>query len=516
MQGNRDALMRNLVRLTRERHAKYVDTFYHLEPNVKETPGGLRDCQFIRWMEQLRDADATASWRRRARSSLQQAFRFLARLRMRPPLAGRPRSQCPDTSMRRTRWPTTAKARMCPAWMREYYRHARTVNRAALRSLEAWDAQSSALFAQFVGWRSRLSNADFGVHRERVHFRVAAATGGDPDVVLRLFEFVARHGIRPSRRGRRTDRSASGRICATTFKSRATLAGAAARFSRCRTRRWPSRSMHETGVLFALFPGAGADRMPGGARFLSSLHRGRAHPGGDPECLLGAGDLRRDSPRPAAAAKAALLLFALLFHDSGKAATPAAGHVDASRCGWRRAAMRRIHMPSQDRETVLFLIGNPPGTLLGACARATWPTRRPSAMWPHRVGTEERLKALTVLTYADISAVNPGAMTPWRSAQLWRLYLTVYRELTRELDEERIGRLRAAGQRRHSSRACRRATCGRTAKTRSPSTWRWKRKPRARRGRGDPPLESAWQLTVITGDRPGLFAAWPAPSPASA
>src|SRR5258705_12858941 len=40
--ANRDALLRNLAALTRERHAKYASTFYHLEPNVKETPGGLR------------------------------------------------------------------------------------------------------------------------------------------------------------------------------------------------------------------------------------------------------------------------------------------------------------------------------------------------------------------------------------------------------------------------------------------------------------------------------------------
>jgi len=55
-----------------------------------------------------------------------------------------------------------------------------------------------------------------------------------------------------------------------------------------------------------------------------------------------------------------------------------------------------------------------------------------------RVGTLERLKLLTMLTYADISAVNPQAMTPWRMEQLWRVYLMAYEELTRELVSERI------------------------------------------------------------------------------
>ena len=53
--ANRDALVRNLAQLTRDRHSKYAGTFYHLEPNVKDTPGGLRDYQLVCWLGQLRD-----------------------------------------------------------------------------------------------------------------------------------------------------------------------------------------------------------------------------------------------------------------------------------------------------------------------------------------------------------------------------------------------------------------------------------------------------------------------------
>ena len=48
------------------------------------------------------------------------------------------------------------------------------------------------------------------------------------------------------------------------------------------------------------------------------------------------------------------------------------------------------------------------------------------------------MKLLTLLTYADISAVNPSAMTPWRLEQLWKTYLIGYEEFTRELGTERI------------------------------------------------------------------------------
>ena len=67
----------------------------------------------------------------------------------------------------------------------------------------------------------------------------------------------------------------------------------------------------------------------------------------------------------------------------------------------------------------------------------------------HQMGTVERLKVLTLLTYADISAVNPTAMTPWRAEQLWQLYLKVYNELTRELETERIEAVPAGFARAH-------------------------------------------------------------------
>src|ERR1017187_2599938 len=59
--ANRDALVRNLAQLTRDRHAKYTGTFYHLEPNVKDTPGGLRDYQLVCWLGQLREGAADPS-----------------------------------------------------------------------------------------------------------------------------------------------------------------------------------------------------------------------------------------------------------------------------------------------------------------------------------------------------------------------------------------------------------------------------------------------------------------------
>lgn len=56
----------------RQRHNKFEDTPYSLEPNCKESPGGLRDLQVILWV--ARAAGLGKSWDDLARSGLATAF----------------------------------------------------------------------------------------------------------------------------------------------------------------------------------------------------------------------------------------------------------------------------------------------------------------------------------------------------------------------------------------------------------------------------------------------------------
>jgi [protein-PII] uridylyltransferase len=503
VQANRDALMRNLVRLTRERHTKYAGTYYHLEPNVKDTPGGLRDFQFIRWMEQLRDADANRITAPDAPEELRQAFRFLAGLRCAlHSQAGRDQNRL--TFDAQDGLAENGQGKEVAAWMREYYRHARIVDRAALRSLELWDAQSSALFAQFVGWRSRLSNVDFSVHRERVHVRAPHLLDSDPELVLRLFEFVAHHGIPLSNEAVNQLEARLSRL-REYFEEPRHLWPALNQIFSQQHAPLAVRSMHETGVLFALFPGLEQieclvvrdfyHRYTVDEHTLVAIQNACSAP-------EGYGELLRELPQKG------VLVFALLFHDSGKASTEASsgytGHVEASLVA-ASEAMRRIRMPAPERDTVSFLIRN---HMELSVAMRSRDLADPKAIQDvaHIVGTEGLLKALTLLTYADISAVNPNVMTPWRSSQLWRLYLAVYRELTRELSEQRIAEsaLGPGGElleglpvrylRTHSEEeiaahvelSSKSETKGVAMDIRS--------------------LDMAWQLTVIAADTPGLFA----------
>jgi len=47
------SLMGELMKMARERHEKFGNTLYHLEPYIKESPRGLRDFQLATWIAQL-------------------------------------------------------------------------------------------------------------------------------------------------------------------------------------------------------------------------------------------------------------------------------------------------------------------------------------------------------------------------------------------------------------------------------------------------------------------------------
>ena len=358
-------------------------------------------------------------------------------------------------------------------------------------------------------FRSRVSNAEFGVHRERVHFKTPQRLEVEPELVLRLFEFVGRHGVRLSNEAEQRIDARLPRL-RDHFSARQSLWPALSEILSLPHAPLAVRSMHETGVLTAIFPEFEQveclvvrdfyHRYTVDEHTLVTLQEFWGLRTVDDGPLRFFGDLFAEVKEPG------LLAFALLFHDSGKG-TPGEGHVTAS-ARLASAAMGRIQMPAHDRETVLFLINR---HLELSAAMQSRDMGDPQAIRDvaHQVATVERLKALTLLTYADISAVFPGCMTPWRAEQLWRLHLKVYNELTRELQAERIDESVPAGSPERA--AFLQGFPMRYLRTHSEEEIEehvaLEAKSRARGMAVDiRRLDSAWQLTLIAKDRPGLFA----------
>ncbi len=398
------AVARQLAGLSEARHARFQNTIYHLEPNLQDTPGGLRDLQTVRWLAAL---DPKAPVR-----DLSAAFDFLAALRIRlNELAGRDQNVLDFAAQE-------ALSEHPAALMRDYYRHARLVHRTVKMALEAVAETPGTLIGRFHEWRSRLSTSQFTVSRDRVWLR-------EPNRMpqgLSLFEFVTRHRLR---------------LAPDTVER---LAGFAPEthwdeWKRLLSLPRPSfglRAMQEAGTLTAVLP---AWRNIDCLVVPDFYHRYTV----DEHTLIAIASLETIADTRLAGlleetTDLALVRFALLLHDIGKGSG-----VEHSRESERisRMVMERLGAPEADRATVEFLVRHHLD-LSSVMTSRDLDDGSTARMLAEGLGTVERLKQLAVMTYADISAVNPQAMTPWRLEQLWRVYLLAYDELTRELHTVRI------------------------------------------------------------------------------
>ena len=83
-----NTITQRLGEIARARHAKFGNTIFHLEPNLKDCPGGLRDYHLAVWFALLFHLKETKEWPRQrggvfqsARGDAEAAFDFLAAAR---------------------------------------------------------------------------------------------------------------------------------------------------------------------------------------------------------------------------------------------------------------------------------------------------------------------------------------------------------------------------------------------------------------------------------------------------
>ena len=105
--------------------------------------------------------------------------------------------------------------------------------------------------------------------------------------------------------------------------------------------------------------------------------------------------------------------------------------------GWRRACSDRLELDAYERELVLGLISD--HLEMSAALRRDIFDAETVRAFAGKVQTPEALRMLTLFTYADIDAVHPDALTPWKAENLWRLYVATASYLDRSVDEERVG-----------------------------------------------------------------------------
>lgn len=417
-------LGKNIVTLTRERHERFQNTIYHLEPNVKDAPGGLRDLQVLRWLSKLGAGDEDQI------SGVPVLFEIRCFLHY---LAGRDDNKF---SFERQDEIAGLLGGISPEdLMRQYFRAVRQIARLAARRLEKFEAKGSSLFAQFRDRTSRLSNSEFSVLHGRVFFRSTLALENDPGIVLRLFEFVGRHGVPLSTDAEERIERHIGSVSRWVETHQPVWPGFR-EILRTPHRAMALRAMHETHTLEAVFPAlAEMDALV--IRDFYHRYTVDEHTMVAIEAILKLGTLKGDGFADlfSETDDIDLLITALLFHDVGKSDHDES-HVEVSR-RIAEATLRPSGISERALGIVCFLIA---AHLEMSAAMNGRDLSEPSTIRDVAVatGTVERLKLLTLLTFGDISAVHPTAMTPWRRQLLWNLYTRTYAELTRELTE-RVG-----------------------------------------------------------------------------
>jgi len=334
-------------------------------------------------------------------------------------------------------------------WMRIYFGHARAVQRSVTQLLEEIPEAWSALYRQVQSWRSRLTTADFSVVDGLIFLQQPSALQ-DSEVLLRLFHFMAHHGLKLSATTEYRIEQALPALAATPPR------GAELWLYLQETLLQPNaadalRAMHSLRLLTLLLPELKLIDSLVVRDFyhrftvdehsflaIESLHRLKQS---QSEWDKRYGELLGELEDPE------LLYLALLLHDTGKGASNG-NHVQAS-LDIANRAMDRLDVDPKERAEVLFLIAS--HLELSAALRRDIFDPATVAAFAEKMGTPERLKMLALLTYADIKAVNPEALTPWKAENVWQLYMAAENYLNRsadqrvhtELNDEKLARLRS-------------------------------------------------------------------------
>jgi [protein-PII] uridylyltransferase len=476
---DRQDLVRNLVELTNQRHVKHGNTIFHLEPNLKDAPGCLRDYHLCRWLVRIEELEKTGQWTppeqhwpERDRPASRRAFDFLAAARcFLHYYYGRDDNQLSYDAQAQAAARGVAvdgtKELAAADWMRIYFRQARAIYQLSAELMDDSAPARSGLYALYQHWRSRLSNADFSVVRGRIFARRPTAFANDPDLLLQLFEMVARHGL-PL--GRETEKLVEAEIDRAGWEA-LPPPQLWQRFGRILLQPYAAQSlriMHRLGLLTRLFPEFQAiDSLvirdfyhrytvdEHSFMTLESLH----HLLRQKSSSVQAPSFSPfENPGPGSTALQAwqrkfaeilsevehpeLLYLTLLFHDVGKGFPELDNHIQGSLQALEEIRAR-LELTEEDWQTVRFLIAN---HLAMAAASQRRDVFDPETVrdFAKIVGSTERLKMLCLLTYADICSVNPEAMTPWKAELLWQLYAATANHLARSVDDERLLNLAAS------------------------------------------------------------------------
>ncbi len=424
-----------------QRHAKFHDSPYSLEPNLKEAPGGLRDLQVIRWTaaaaglgRDWQDLAARGLITRTEARRLQSHEGLLKGMRIRLHLlAGRREERIlfdhQDALARQYGYADVTSKRASEAFMQRYYRTAKAItqlNTLLIQNLEA------ALFPE-----RRNASAPINARFRRVRDLLDAADPElferEPDAILESFLLLQQQSelqgmTAPTLRALWRARF---RIDAAFRRDPAHRAQFLAILQQPRGIVHELRRMNQYGILGRYLPAFG--------RIVGQMQHDLFHVYTvDQHILMVVRNLRRFtlpayaheyplcSELIGAFERHWLLYIAALFHDIAKGRGgdhSLLGRADAAR-------FCRAHgLSREDRELVVFLVEHHL-TMSNIAQKRDLSDPDVIREFAAIAQTERRLIALYLLTVADIRGTSPKVWNAWKGKLLEDLFVATRRLLT--------------------------------------------------------------------------------------
>ncbi len=419
-----------LKALIAERHAKFNDTLYQLEPDVKEAPGGLRDLFGAQTIAKLTDPLLLAQGGSGARA-LEDAEEFLLRVRSVLHLeAGRHHNvlghEVQERAAERLGYAGSTPSQRVERFMGDYFRHARAIDRSLRFALKTAPTP--------IG-RNLVRSAD------GIRFIDTREAAERPETWLALFQAALDGGCGVSDEALTCVGQNAGRFAAQAFFPTRAHREALLRFLKPRQGLYARLSeMHDSGLLGQMFPEFKAIN----CRVVRDFYHKYTV---DEHTLLTIRNLERLTDKPsrdrerfgrllAELQAPELLVLSLLYHDVGKW-TDEDHAAESARMAHQM--FDRLELDEEARAEVDFLVREHIKMSLIAFRRDT---EDPEIVrqFAQFVGVEERLKMLCLMTLADVEAVSRETLTPWKEELLWRLYVDTYNHLTLTYGDEVIDR----------------------------------------------------------------------------
>lgn len=430
-----------LLREIAVRHREYGDSLYLLEPNIKEGRGGLRDIHAVSWFLKtgLRINEMAGLSRILPEDDnrhFMKAYDFLLKVRACLHFISKRKNDilsfdAQEHVAKKLGFKDTKRFLSSEILMRLYYRKAKSImdvrSRIANMCSRLYDSQRSRLYAEYASYAgAKKITGDFYLSRNEIAVKNRSVFK-NTDKILEAFYIYSITGKQFSYQIKESIRSR------LLFVNRRTRASGKAMMYFMEilngSRVYDTLSeMHDTGVLDRFIPEFGRLRH---LVIQEPHHRYTV----DEHTLIAIKNLEmlKNTKQKKLQylanimkryVKQEVLFLSVLLHDIGKGLNTSALYtIKHEDVGYRmiKDIMERFNIENDDRQRIEFLVKNHIVLSKLALTRDS-DTPETVIQLAEIVENEENLNALYLMTYADMTAVNPHFWTEWKAYLFHDMY----------------------------------------------------------------------------------------------